>query len=161
MAHKDRKTQRKRGSRTHGYGNTQKHRGAGSRGGRGMAGSKKHKWQHVSKFMPGYFGHRGFSRPQEVVHIDKTLNVGVLDAGIEKMVANKLASKSAGSYSVNLSDLGFDKLLGAGPVKNKLNVTVEKCSAKAAEKIVAAGGKVETTKSSEAEGGSGVSKAAD
>jgi len=160
MAHKDRKTQRKRGSRTHGYGNTQKHRGAGSRGGHGMAGSKKHKWQHVSKFMPDHFGHKGFKRPQGSIVVDKTINVGILDASIEKLVKNKMATKDAKGYTVDLSALGFDKLLGSGSVKNKLNVTVAKSSGKAKEKIESAGGKLESD-SSEVEGGSGVSKASD
>lgn len=161
MAHKDRKTQKKRGSRTHGYGNTQKHRGAGSRGGHGMAGSKKHKWQHVSKFMPGYFGHRGFKRPREIVCREKTINVRDLDEGIEKLVKNKMAVKSGGSYNVDLTALGFDKLLGSGDVKSKLNVKVCKCSSKAKEKIEAAGGSIEAAEAGEVEGESGVSKTAD
>lgn len=160
MAHKDRKTQKKRGSRTHGYGNTQKHRGAGSRGGHGMAGSKKHMWQHVSKFMPDHFGHRGFKRPEIVTCHDKTINLGDLDSSVEKLVKNKLAVKSGNSYAVDLSALGFDKLLGSGTVRNKLNVKVGKCSSKAKEKIEAAGGKLEIV-SGEVEGGSRVSETGD
>ena len=154
MAHKDRKTQRKRGSRTHGYGNTQKHRGAGSRGGHGMAGAKKHKWQHTSKFMPDHFGHRGFKRPVDIVHCDKTINLGDLDSSVDKLVKNKMATKTGSAYSVDLGALGFDKLLGSGTVRNKLNVKVGKFSGKAKEKIEAAGGKIEL----EVEGGSGVSE---
>jgi len=160
MAHKNRKTQKKRGSRTHGYGNTQKHRGAGSRGGHGMAGAKKHKWQHTSKYMPDHYGHKGFKRPEAVQSIVNTINVGDLDESIEKLVKNKMAVKEGKSYKVDLSALGFDKLLGSGPVQNKINVTVAECSAKAKEKITAAGGKIDTV-SGEVEVGSGVSEAAD
>jgi len=161
MAHKDRKTQKKRGSRNHGYGNTQKHRGAGSRGGHGMAGSKKHKWQHVSKYMPDHFGHKGFKRPQEIVHTDKCINLGELSESLEKLVKNKMAEKSGGSYKVDLSALGFDKLLGSGSVKHKLHVKVNKCSSKAKEKIEASGGKVEADIAGEVEGEAGVSETAD
>ena len=41
MQNKVKKVRKFRGSHTHGYGSKKKHRGAGSRGGRGMAGSGK------------------------------------------------------------------------------------------------------------------------
>jgi len=86
MAHRDRKIIKKRGSRSCGYGNAQKHRGAGSRGGRGMAGSKKHKWSYVSKYMPGYFGTKGFKRPRRVVREIKTINVGDIEKNLDRFV---------------------------------------------------------------------------
>jgi len=143
MAHQDRKTRKMRGSRMHGYGNTQKHRGAGSRGGHGMAGSKKHKWTHVSKYMPDYFGKKGFKKHGKITS-DRTINAGQLSAGIKKYVADGKASHSNGTYAVDLDFLGYTKLLGTGKVEVKLKVKVKKCSANAKEKIEAAGGSVET-----------------
>ncbi|MFH1126319.1 MAG: uL15 family ribosomal protein [Candidatus Altiarchaeota archaeon] len=142
MAHKDRKTRKMRGTRTHGYGNTQKHRGAGSRGGRGMAGSKKHKWMYVSKYMPGYFGRSGFKRPQSQIKEVDTINVGDLDDNVEKLLKNGFLKKEKDMYNVNLSEKGFGKLLGAGRVSKKFVITVDRCSEKARQKIEAAGGKV-------------------
>jgi len=159
MAHGDRKVRRMRGSRNHGYGNTQKHRGAGSRGGRGMAGSKKHRWVRVSKYMPGYFGSKGFTRPRSLVSRIRTVNVGWLSERIGKLVEAGVASESGGVYTVDLGAAGYGKLLGDGLVDVKLNVKVDTCSPRAREKIEAAGGSVETavqeeSSGSEAAGGS-------
>ena len=131
-----------RGTRTHGYGNTQKHRGAGSRGGRGMAGSKKHKWTYVSKYLPGYFGRSGFKRPSCQVKTQKTINVGVLDENVKKLLESGFLKREGDTYTVNLVEQGFDKLLGAGGVSHTFIVTVKVCSEKARKKIEAAGGQV-------------------
>jgi large subunit ribosomal protein L15 len=142
MAHKDRKTRKMRGTRTHGYGNTQKHRGAGSRGGRGMAGSKKHKWTYVSKYLPGYFGRSGFKRPSCQVKHERIINVGVLNENVKSLLETGFLKKEGDSYSVNLTEQGFDKLLGAGGVSHKFIITVGVCSGKARQKIEEAGGRV-------------------
>jgi large subunit ribosomal protein L15 len=144
MAHKDRKTYKKRGTRSCGYGNAQKHRGAGSRGGRGMAGSKKQKWSYVSKYMPDYFGRKGFKRPQKVIDKTCTINVGMLDKILDRLVKDKKASLKNQTYEVNLTELGFDKLLGSGKATHKIAITVAKFSQNAQKKIEAAGGKIET-----------------
>jgi large subunit ribosomal protein L15 len=134
-----------RGSRMHGYGNTQKHRGAGSRGGHGMAGSKKQKWHYVSKYLPGYFGEKGFKRHHGHLPAEVTINVGQLSANIEKFVADGAATGSKGTYTIDLTTVGYTKLLGTGKVENKLKITVATCSQSAKKKIEAAGGSVETT----------------
>ncbi|MBU0761948.1 MAG: 50S ribosomal protein L15 [Candidatus Altiarchaeota archaeon] len=145
MARKDRKTQRMRGSRSHGYGNTQKHRGAGSRGGRGMAGSKKQKWPTVSKNFPGYFGKKGFKRPQSQIKRDKVANVGWISENITWLLEKGYVTRSDDVYSLDLTKSGYTKLLGTGSVAVKINVKVEKCSAKARQKVEQAGGLVESS----------------
>ncbi|MDD5111399.1 MAG: uL15 family ribosomal protein [Candidatus Altiarchaeota archaeon] len=142
MAHKDRKTRKMRGTRTHGFGNTQKHRGAGSRGGRGMAGSKKHKWMHISKFFPGYFGRSGFKRPQCQVDDKVIINISDLDENVDSLVKSGFLKKDKDSYSANLTEHGVDKLLGTGKASHKFILTVGECSEKARQKIEEAGGKV-------------------
>ncbi|MBD3387705.1 MAG: 50S ribosomal protein L15 [Candidatus Altiarchaeales archaeon] len=146
MAHGSRKTNRLRGSRTHGYGNAQKHRGAGSRGGRGMSGSKKQKWARISKNMKGYFGKKGFKRHKTTVEDVKTMNVGYLSDHIGRLVSEGAATESKGAYTIDLAASGIGKLLGAGKVESKLNITVNSCSPRAREKIEAAGGTVEVQK---------------
>lgn len=150
MAHTDRKTRKMRGSRNCGYGNTQKHRGKGSRGGVGMAGSKKHKWSYVSKYMPDHFGHKGFKRPAESVHEDSTINVGYIDQHLEAWVEKGLAKPEAGKYVVDLTSL-YDKLLGSGKVTHAIIISVGKCSGSAKKKVEEAGGRVECA-SEEVEG---------
>ena len=44
--------------------------------------------------------------------------------------------------SINLDDFGFDKLLGKGRITKALNITVAEASARAIEKVEAAGGSV-------------------
>jgi len=141
MAHKDRKTYRKRGSRTCGYGSAKKHRGAGSRGGRGMAGSKKQKWSFVSKYMPNYFGHKGF-KPVTVKKV-RSINVGYINDDIDSFVKKGMANFKDKKYFINLGDLGYDKLLGSGRVTKPLFITVDKCSMKASMKVKDSGGRVE------------------
>lgn len=107
-----------------------------------MAGSKKHKWMYVSKYMPGYFGRSGFKRPASQVKTKKTINIGDLNENVKKLVGNGFLKKEKDTYTVNLGEKGFDKLLGAGVVSNKFIVTVDECSEKAKQKIEAVGGKV-------------------
>ncbi len=71
------------------------------------------------------------------------LNVGDLDEIAEKLVENGLAEKGEDGYRINLSDLGYYKLLGSGNVKKKLFVSVGYATQKAIEKIENAGGKIE------------------
>lgn len=138
MAQKDRKIQRKRGTRSCGYGNTQKHRGAGSRGGRGMAGSNKQKWSYVSKFMPDHFGRHGFKRPAKMLKADRTINIGDID----RMVSDGSIQATDKKYLVDLTAMGYDKLLGSGKATHALEIKVAKSSKSAIEKIQGAGGKV-------------------
>jgi len=44
--------------------------------------------------------------------------------------------------NINLGEHGIDKLLGSGQIKQAIHVTVEHVSARAIEKIEAAGGSV-------------------
>ncbi len=66
-------------------------------------------------------------------------------------VEKKYATKKGDTYSLDLSAAGISKLLGAGNISLKVNVTVEEASAKAREKIEAAGGSVTGIESSEEE----------
>lgn len=161
MAQDKRKTQKMRGSRNCGFGNTQKHRGAGSRGGRGMAGSKKQRWTGVSKYLPGKFGRSGFKRHESTIKSYSTINAGELDSNISKWVQEEKARKTKDGFEIDLSTIKINKLLGAGRVENKYSVKVESCSRKAREKIEAVGGVVETAEKNLGENESGVSEADD
>ena len=46
--------------------------------------------------------------------------------------------------SINLTEMGFDKLLGRGSIDRALSITVNEASAKAIQKVEAAGGSIET-----------------
>jgi len=53
-----------------------------------------------------------------------------------------LAEKDGDVYRVDLTELGYSKLLGSGTVTKKIEVRVFEATPKAVEKIEAAGGKV-------------------
>lgn len=137
MPHKLRKTRKKRGSRTHGYGRVGQHRKSGSKGYR-KAGRHKHGWTYVLRYEPEYFGKKGFKSPQSLRRELKVINVGELDEIAEKL---KLSGKK-GTITIDLKGLGYTKLLGSGKVKRPLTVKVDSCSKNAAEKIREAGGEV-------------------
>ncbi|MDP4012780.1 MAG: uL15m family ribosomal protein [Candidatus Nanoarchaeia archaeon] len=124
------KNKKFRGSKTHGWGSTLRHRGAGSRGGRGMAGSGKradHKKISILKeYGHSYFGKHGFRRPQKMLKHLKAINI--ID----------LPDKD----KINLTEMGIDKLLSKGTPKRKYEIIVSACSEKAKEKIQSAGGKI-------------------
>lgn len=138
---------RGRGSRTHGGGSQKKRRGAGNRGGRGDAGRKNHESR---KHPP--LGKHGFNRPEDVVEEVETLNVGDLDRRVESLVDEGLAEESGDGFAVDADDLGVDKVLGGGQVRNTLVVRAEDFSESAVEKIEEAGGEAVVTGESD-EGG--------
>ncbi len=126
-----------RGHSSHGWGSRKKRRGAGNRGGRGMAGSGKRADQKkpsiINKYGNKYFGKRGFKRPEEVIRKNKTINVGELDQFNEELI--------------DLTKVGYDKLLGNGKINRKLNIVVRFASKKAITKVKDSGGKIEVTSS--------------
>lgn len=131
MQRKRKKVIKLRGSKTHGYGSKKKHRGAGSRGGRGYAGSKKHKKTWIRKYEPEHIGKRGFKslRQRGLKKAVRTVNIGELE---------RLAE---GKKELDLSKLGYDKVLGSGQLKKALNVKASSFSKRAEEKIKKAKGK--------------------
>jgi large subunit ribosomal protein L15 len=133
MPHKQRKTRKMRGSRTHGYGRIGQHRDAGSKGHR-KVGRHKHLWSYVTTYEPDYFGKKGFTSPQSLKRKENTLNIKQL---------TKIAAETPDA-NVNLTNLGYTKLLGTGKITKPLTITVPSCSKTAAEKIKKAGGQIAT-----------------
>ena len=141
-----------RGTRTCGYGRVGQHRKAGQRAGKG----KTTQWQKSKKSYylkqkelgfpdPDWdMGKKGFKRPQDMVRLStiNTVNVKDLDYKIEKLVEEKKATKSGDTYTINLKSVNIQKVLGRGEINKKVNITVNKASERAVQKIEAAGGKV-------------------
>jgi len=140
VPHRFRKVRKQRGSRTHGWGQVTQHRGVGMRGGHGNAGRHKHKWTHVVKYEPDYFGKHGFRSVWE--HEVETMNVGELDEKVKTLLANKQARKLKKGISIDLTKLGVEKLLGSGRVTHPLIVKAVSWSSVAAQKIENAGGRI-------------------
>lgn len=132
-----------RGLKTRGHG-IKARRGAGKRGGRGMAGNHKHRYIHVIKYYgKEYFGRHGFKRPQSVVKADIVLNLSTIREHIDRMVQDGAAKKKGDGYDLDIEKLGCTKLLGGGDIgEMKVHVITPSASAKAIEKVEAAGGTV-------------------
>ena len=125
------------GSRTWGAGNTKKRRGKGCKGGRGYAGSHKHKWLHIIKYEPEHFGKRGFvSLKQKKKKVGEIINVG----DINLMIKDKKIEKVNDFY-----EFQFDgKVLGGGKLEFPVKLKANSVSKLAREKIEKAGGMVVT-----------------
>ena len=117
-------------SRYHGRGK-KAGRGAGKRGGRGNAGRNKHKVMPRLKYMPGHWGLPAFNRHPGLRVVNSSINLGQV-------------AEIAEGDSIDLSEMGFDKLLGRGSIDRALTIKVAEASAKAIQKVEAAGGSIET-----------------
>lgn len=139
MPHSSRKVRQLRGSRSHGWG-VRKHKGKGSHGGYGKSGGHKHKWSETIRFNINRYGKKGFHRPRSVSIT--TINVGALEEVLSKQQTSQEAVKKDEVLTINLNELGYDKLLGSGKVKRPLRVKVKASSQLASEKIEEAKGEV-------------------
>ncbi len=143
MATRKRKIRKLRGSRTCGKGSHKKARsGKGSRGGRGMAGSFGQKFSYVIKYMPEHIGKRGFTPPVAVRKEYNCINIGILCEKIDDYIKQGLAEKRDDKIYIDVTKLGYDKVLGSGVVNKKLIVKARAFSKKAVEKIKRVGGEV-------------------
>ena len=130
----------KTGSRTRGRGH-KKGRGAGLRGGRGNAGCHKTKrimYERVGRV----WGAHGFKRPQTVVMANNAINLKVIEESAAEWVDQGKASKKGKTVSIDLKKMGYDKLLGTGVPSQAYKITISAASAKAVEKVEAAGGEI-------------------
>ena len=114
MPHKLRKIRKFRGSRTVGYGRIGQHRDSGSKGAR-KVGRHKHLWSWVVTHQPDYFGKNGFTSPQSIHSHENPINLKKL----EEIMLTSPAEKT----EINLTELGYTKLLGSGKVTKSLTIT--------------------------------------
>ncbi len=137
MPHKLRKTRKRRGSRTHGWGKVGQHRRTGGKGQR-KPGRHKASWSYVIKYEPDYYGKSGFTSPKSVWRVARTINVGSLE-----IISDTLSVESTDRGDlIDLGRLGYTKLLGSGKVTRPIIVRIPSCSKSAAEKIQKARGRV-------------------
>lgn len=120
---------KQRGHKTHGWGSKKKHRGAGSRGGRGRAGITKHKKLYWKKrgVEVGKRGHKSM-RQKGLRPVVKSINL------------RDLENLAPGKKEIILREFGYDKVIGTGDIKTPLKVIAKQFSARAVEKIEAAKG---------------------
>jgi large subunit ribosomal protein L15 len=147
MQAKRRKRSRIRAAKvTAGHGHKKKNRGAGNRGGRGKAGTGKRGTANFMKVTGGdknYLGKHGFTSIQKSLN---AINTNEIQKSLLSLVQKGKAELKKDIYELDLTKLGYDKLLSKGPVNVKLNIKVKSATQNAINKVVKAGGLVETEK---------------
>jgi len=134
-----RKKNKLRGQRTHGGGGTKNRRGAGSRGGVGRAGSHKHKFSK-------YYLDFGVKRKLKAKEKEIAINLETISENISEWLSTGQAKKENSIIVLNGKLLGFGKVLGRGPLKEKIKIENASVTKKAQEKIVENGGIIEKKK---------------
>ncbi|MFA5142418.1 MAG: uL15m family ribosomal protein [Candidatus Woesearchaeota archaeon] len=143
------KASRMRGTHTHGWGAKKKHRGGGHRGGRGNCATGKRadaKKPSIWKEYATYFGKHGFVH-KNAVKIN-AVNLRYLENHIDVLVECKKASFNNGTYTINLTEIGYDKLLSKGAVSKKFEIIVDCATESAIAKVKKAGGSVTVSEES-------------
>ncbi|MCK5024519.1 MAG: uL15 family ribosomal protein [Thermoplasmata archaeon] len=139
-----RKSEKHRGSRTHGRGK-KGGRGAGLRGGRGNAGLNKHNQLKVKIDNPDYFGRKGFKRHPSLHNNKGTINVGNIQSDLPKYLKNGMAKKDGKNIVIDLTQTDYEKLLGSGVISTSVTIKVNEATQKAKAKVEAAGGMVDVS----------------
>ena len=140
MPHKLRQVRKMRGSRTHGWGQIGQHRKSGSRGGKGHEGLHKHGWTYVQRYEPDHFSKDKFKPPNQKQ--PKIINLKQLEEAAYKLQRTKKGKR--GKITIDLKEMGYDKLLGSGKISTPIIVKVPSCSEEAKKKIEESGGEVIT-----------------
>src|SRR5207245_11423596 len=120
------RTRKLRGSRTHGRG--KKHgRGAGGRGGTGMAGLHKHKFKWMITYEPDHFGRHGFTRHFQP-HETKSIGLEDLARRLEEIEVAGHAKKGDSRINIDLTAAGRDNILWYGRVTRATRISVARSS---------------------------------
>ena len=140
MPHGLKKTRKLRGSRTCGYGRVSQHRKSGGRGGKGRAGGRKHYWIRTIIYEPNRFRSIGFiPRGRDYKQSLKVINIGDLE---KFLFENQGLSQTHERLEIDLTKLGYGKLLGQGEISTPMTIRVPSASARAVEKVEAVGGEI-------------------
>ena len=152
------KSRKMQANRTRGYGTIGAHRKKGKVGGTGLTTGKfKHKWTYYLKMraegFPGpdgdkwRIGSKGFKRPQKMLRIYavNAINIKDIELNLDQWLEDGKVEKNGTTYIIDLKSLHYNKLLGSGNVTKPMEITVEKASKKAIEKLKAAKVKLSLT----------------
>lgn len=131
--------------KTAGHGSKKKNRGSGHRGGFGKSNIGKRgsaKLMKITKSVKqqSYLGKHGFKSLNKK---EKAINLETLQNSLLKWFEEGKVKKELEVYVINLSELGYDKLLSKGQVKFKLNIKVAKATENAISKVKEKQGTVE------------------
>lgn len=132
---------KRRGSHTYGYGSKKKQRGKGNIGGSGASGHGKRSASKKPSYQAkGYLGKHGFvnNNPSPI----SVINLKLIEDNFDNLIFKELIVEKDGFFEINLTEMGFDKLLGNCEVNRKYKITVKSTSKKSKERIESAGGEI-------------------
>ena len=129
MTQKRKKLVKMRGSKTHGYGSKKKHRGGGSKGGKGQAGQFKHKKTFFKRWGKEKQPRFKSLEQKNVRTKEKAINLG------------DLIGLAEGKSEIDASEFGYGKVLSEGVLERPVTIKAKKFSERAKAKIEAVGGK--------------------
>ena len=92
-----------------------------------------------------YKGKKGFTAVNPAKAKGRTLNLIQLSILVDRLTSEKKVQLAGDRVAVDLKELGFIKLLGAGSISRAVQVKVDKCSETAAKKLKEAGGELVST----------------
>ena len=72
-----------------------------------------------------------------------TMDVGIIDQIIPSLIAQGIAKQEGDAVTINVADMGIEKVLGSGRVTKKINISAEAFSESAKAKIEKMGGKAQ------------------
>ena len=115
-------------------------------GGSGQSGRYRHKRSRLIRTGEfanmHYKGKKGFTPVAPEKDEGRTMNLFQLSVLVERLTAEKKAQLTGERVIVDLTELGYRKLLGAGSISRPVQVKVDKCSEAAAKKLKEAGGEL-------------------
>ena len=126
-----------------GWGQVGQHRKHGQKGER-KSGRHKHLWTYVQRYEPDYYGKKGFKTPQTITGQShpNTINIQQLDELINKQTRHKQITKKQNKPYIDLTNLGYQKLLAKGNLTKPALIKIASYSKTAAKKIQEAGGQI-------------------
>jgi len=123
------------------------------RGGFGDSGRYRHKKSRLirnKEFVHmHYLGKKGFISVNQKQKPGRVLNLDQLSAMLDRLVSEKKAQVEGEKVAVDLGQLGFRKLLGAGSISRAVRVKVDRCSEGALRKLKEAGGEAQVSNPAE------------
>ena len=115
-------------------------------GGSGQSGRYRHKRSRLIRTGEfanmHYEGKKGFTPVAPTKDEGRTMNLIQLSSLVDRLTSENKAQLAGDKVVVDLRELGFRKLLGAGSISRAVQVKVDECSEAAAKKLKEAGGEL-------------------
>ncbi len=97
-------------------------------------------WTWMVKYDPNHYGKYGFKRPQKTIYKFNPVNLDFLDEKLDELLTKRIAKKEKEKIVIDITELGYNKVLGKGRITKPVIIKAPKFSESATRKIEEAGG---------------------